>query len=737
VGGTSPLTGVVAVAANPTAKAALALRADGTVWAWGDNTNGQLGNGTSGGNNATPTQVGGFGQITAIALGGQHALALQSNGKIWAWGMNGSGQLGNGTTTNSFTPVKVSNITTATDVAAGGSHSIALLSGGGVQTWGGNASGQLGNGGTTNSDLPVTPTGLPTIAAIAAGNAFTLAVKNTGTGNGPVFAWGDNTKGQLGNGTTGGTNPTPTKIAGLTSVNGLAAGKSSAFALTTTGAVDAWGDNSSGQYGNGTTTSAAAPVVIANLANSQAVASGNGHTVALTADGTLTATGANSLGQLGDGNTTATTSPTLVTSINLGSFQGAHTYGYDPADDLTATPTAATNGSTQTYDPAQQLCWTKPKTVTSPTCSNPPGGVTAYGYDNRGNRTSVTPPGGPTTTLGYDQGNRLVSYGSGATYSYNGDGLRMAKIVNGTNTTETWDLADPTPLLLVEGTISYLYGPGGLPLEQRDGAGNLTWYHHDQLGSTRVLTNNTGTITGTYTYDPYGRQTVHTGTVTTPLGYTGQYTDTETGLIYLRNRYYDPASAQFLTRDPDVANARSAYGYTTNNPLNYTDPSGLGAVPGAGCQPKSCPHGPAVNPLGHPDELPSWFWYAYGGLGLAGGAAGAADFLVGALTGLGAWLSQLGSCPGPGVTEPEQAANALSALGAQPDFENPAAPGEGWEWRGSGEPGSAKGSWYNPSSGESLHPDLSHPGQIGPHYDWTAPDGTTYRVYPDGRVVPK
>ncbi len=83
-------------------------------------------------------------------------------------------------------------------------------------------------------------------------------------------------------------------------------------------------------------------------------------------------------------------------------------------------------------------------------------------------------------------------------------------------------------------------------------------------------------------------------------------------------------------------------------------------------------------------------------------------------------------------------ANALPELGAQPNFENPAAsPGEGWEWRGTGEPGSEKGSWYNPNTGESLHPDLSHPDPIGPHYDWKAQDGTTYRVYPDGRVVPK
>jgi Bacterial toxin 37 len=81
---------------------------------------------------------------------------------------------------------------------------------------------------------------------------------------------------------------------------------------------------------------------------------------------------------------------------------------------------------------------------------------------------------------------------------------------------------------------------------------------------------------------------------------------------------------------------------------------------------------------------------------------------------------------------------AIPTPGGTPDFENPAeSPGPDWEWRGSGDPGSGKGSWYNPETGESLHPDLDHPDPIGPHYDWKAPDGTKYRIYPDGRVEPK
>ncbi len=159
-------------------------------------------------------------------------------------------------------------------------------------------------------------------------------------------------------------------------------------------------------------------------------------------------------------------------------------YGYDTADNLTT----LTGGATQSFDAANQLCWQSPSGATS-TCAAP-ADATTYGYDIRGNGTSVGPTGGPTTTLGYDQANRLTAYGSGATYSYNGTGLRMAKIVNGTTTNQTWGHAQGLPLPLVDGTTSYVYGPGGLPLEQVTSTYTL-YYHHDQLGSNRVLTDAT------------------------------------------------------------------------------------------------------------------------------------------------------------------------------------------------------------------------------------------------------
>ena len=138
--------------------------------------------------------------------------------------------------------------------------------------------------------------------------------------------------------------------------------------------------------------------------------------------------------------------------------------------------------------------------------------------------------------------------------------------------TFVWDDAS-TPELLTDGVNSYLYGPGGLPVEQVGAAGSF-WFVHDQVGSTVLLLNASGAQASSYSYTPYGLAT-HTGTATSPLQYTGQYTDAQTGLVYLRARYYDPSTAQFLTVDPVVNTTHTPYAYVADDPLNSTDPSGL------------------------------------------------------------------------------------------------------------------------------------------------------------------
>jgi RHS repeat-associated protein len=179
-------------------------------------------------------------------------------------------------------------------------------------------------------------------------------------------------------------------------------------------------------------------------------------------------------------------------------------------------------------------------------------------------------------TYTYDAAQRLIGLQSPtatATYAYDGDGLRMSETVDGVTSQFTWNQSGSLPLLLSDGTNDYLYGPGGMPIEQITGATAVD-LHQDGQGSTRLLTSSTGAVVGTYSYDPYGNVTSHTG-ASTPLEYGGQYTDAATGLQYLQARYYDPSTGQFLTVDPLVAMTATPYGYASDNPLNRMDRSGL------------------------------------------------------------------------------------------------------------------------------------------------------------------
>ncbi len=130
------------------------------------------------------------------------------------------------------------------------------------------------------------------------------------------------------------------------------------------------------------------------------------------------------------------------------------------------------------------------------------------------------------------------------------------------------------PLVLNDGSNSYIYGPNGLPVEQINSKEEATYLHHDRQGSTRLLTSNAGADVGAYTYTPYGTTEGHTGTATTPLGYDGQLTSSDTGLIYLRARVYDPTTAQFLSVDPLVWRTRTPYTYAGDNPVAFGDQTG-------------------------------------------------------------------------------------------------------------------------------------------------------------------
>lgn len=200
-------------------------------------------------------------------------------------------------------------------------------------------------------------------------------------------------------------------------------------------------------------------------------------------------------------------------------------------------------------------------------------GPQTYTYDAEGNRTRATADG-VTTTYTYDQANRLTGVDGAISYAYDGDGMRTDKTIGSTTRHLAWDDSSLLPLLLDDGAGSFVYGPSGEPVEQITGS-SASFLLQDQQHSTRLLTDTAGSVLGTYTYDPWGVVISHTGTAETALQYDGEYTDAETGLQYLRARYYDARSGQFINTDPLVQLTRERYGYANDNPLTLSDGSGL------------------------------------------------------------------------------------------------------------------------------------------------------------------
>jgi RHS repeat-associated protein len=265
----------------------------------------------------------------------------------------------------------------------------------------------------------------------------------------------------------------------------------------------------------------------------------------------------------------------------------------------------------------------------------------------------------------------------------------------------------------------FIYGPAGLPIEQiNNTTGTIQYLHHDQAGSTRLITGSTGKTEATFTYGPYGETTGSTGTATTPLGYDGQYTSSDTGLIYLRNRVYDPKTAQFLTVDPLVSISGAPYNYAGDNPLTYGDAVGLLWTPLAGGA------GGADAACGATIEIPGVDIGTCGAAGIATGAAavGAAIGVVTAVAG------SEGGDEGEAELKKKEAERESCGNPASP-------PGSKFEWKGKGPVGSSEGSWWDPDADESLYPHLGE-NSHGPHYDYEGPSGN-YRIYPDGRIEAK
>ncbi len=301
-----------------------AITEDGSLYLWGNNFNGQLGNGTEE-DSSTPVKI--MDNVAAVNLGGDwmsHSAAITEDGSLYMWGGNDNGQLGNGTEEDSSTPVKIMDNVAA--VSLGAYHSAAITEDGSMYLWGSNSSGKLGNGTTTKSSTPIKI--MDNVAAVSLGGGHSAAI----TEDGSLYMWGLNYYGQLGDGNSGGTilyydegidSSTPIKI--MDHVAAVSLGDDHSAAITEDGSLYLWGDNYYGQLGNGTGKNSSTPIKI--MDNVAAVSLGAYHSAAITEDGSLYLWGYNAHGQLGNGTTTFSPTPIKimdnVAAVSLGKDHSA------------------------------------------------------------------------------------------------------------------------------------------------------------------------------------------------------------------------------------------------------------------------------------------------------------------------------------------------------------------------------------------------------------------------------
>jgi alpha-tubulin suppressor-like RCC1 family protein len=423
---TSP-TGITKVSAGD--RHSLAIGAGGIVYAWGDNTYGQLGDGTTTMRTA-PVQVPGLSGITAVAAGYRSSFALGAGGTVYAWGANTHGVLGDGTTTERHSPVQVTAVTGFSSVSAGQATTYGIKAGQ-VYMWGDGISGETGDG--TNQFDHVTPQAVPGLTgatAVSGGGQYALSLDASTNSH----SWGANGYGQLGDGTTTDRNTQAVFTSGLTT---LAAGAYHAIAIGANGSVYGWGANDAGQVGDGTTTNRNVPVQVSGLSGITALAAGFEFNYALGAGGAVWAWGYNTYGQLGDGTTTNRATPVQISCVPVAPEISSASASPNPVSAGSAT-TFSVDWSDLNGDQARALIC-KTNAVAGGGCT---GGAWAIGT-----LTSSTPATASYTPVTNDIGNRTY-------YAFACDSTNLCSpsisgtlTVNGTAPTASAATDTPDPVL--------------------------------------------------------------------------------------------------------------------------------------------------------------------------------------------------------------------------------------------------------------------------------------------------
>jgi alpha-tubulin suppressor-like RCC1 family protein len=293
-----------------------AVKTNGTLWSWGSPANGKLGQNNTTTYLSSPVQVGALSDWYLVSSAGQSTCAIKTNGTLWSWGSNGSGRLGDGTVINRSSPVQIGSMTNWAWVSVGAnisstSHAVALKTDGTLWTWGSNNRGQLGQNNTIYRSSPVQVGALTNWSQVSAGSDFTFAIKTDGT----LWAWGQNSNGQLGDSTLV-EKSSPIQIGSLTDWAQVSAGSySHTAAIKTNGTLWTWGLNQWGQGGRGNVVNSTSPIQVGALTNWRMVSAGYVLNTFVKTDGTMWSCGRNERGALGVGNTIPRSSPVQIGAL--------------------------------------------------------------------------------------------------------------------------------------------------------------------------------------------------------------------------------------------------------------------------------------------------------------------------------------------------------------------------------------------------------------------------------------